>query len=77
MKQLNLITLAIVIIGGLVWGLLGLFESNLVEVMFGESSVVARIVYLIVGASALWQLVPLFNAFNAGEVSAQRGHPMR
>lgn len=74
MKALNLITLVLVIIGGLNWGLVGAFDFNLVAALFGEGSALSRIVYVLVGLSALWQLVPLFRGGRVGEVRAQSAH---
>jgi uncharacterized membrane protein YuzA (DUF378 family) len=74
MKYLNLPTLALVIIGGLNWGLVGLFGLDLVAAIFGSGSALARIVYVLVGLSAAWQLMPLVSAMGTGEVSAQRGN---
>lgn len=73
MKPLNLITLVLLIVGGLNWGLVGLANFDLVATLFGAGSVLSRIVYILVGASALWQLIPLFEAFKSGEPSALRG----
>lgn len=73
MKRLNLVTLIVVIVGGLNWSLVGLVDFDLVATLFGAGSVLTRIVYVLVGASALWQLVPLFEAFKSGEVPALRG----
>lgn len=73
MKLLNLVTLIVVIVGGLNWGLVGLVDFDLVATLFGAGSDLTRIVYVLVGASALWQLVPLFEAFKSGEVPALRG----
>lgn len=73
MKALNLITLILVIIGGINWGLVGAFQFDLVAAIFGAGSVLSRAVYVIVGLSALWQLVPFFRAINSGEVAAERG----
>jgi len=50
------IALALVIIGGLNWGLIGLFDFNLVAAIFGEGSALSRIVYILVGISALLSL---------------------
>lgn len=47
------ITLALVIIGGINWGLVGLFQFDLVAAIFGAGSALARIVYILVGVSAL------------------------
>lgn len=60
MSVLNKITLLLLIVGGLNWGLVGLFEFDLVAAIFGEMSPLSRLVYALVGLSALWQLVPLF-----------------
>jgi hypothetical protein len=73
MKILNLITLTLVIVGGLNWGLVGLFSFDLVAALFGEGSLLSRMVYVLVGLSAVWQLVQLFSAFGTGEVAAERG----
>jgi uncharacterized membrane protein YuzA (DUF378 family) len=64
MKALNIITLLLVIIGGINWGLVGLFDLDIVAAIFGAGSALARIVYIAVGASALYQLVPLFGAMS-------------
>jgi uncharacterized membrane protein YuzA (DUF378 family) len=74
MKPLNLITLIVLIVGGLNWGLVALANFDLVATLFGADSMVSRIVYILVGASALWQLIPLFESFKSSEASAQRGH---
>jgi uncharacterized membrane protein YuzA (DUF378 family) len=65
MKGLDVITLILVIIGAIVWGLIGLFDWNLVAAIFdggGEMSVISRIIYILVGLSGLWQLMPLFRS---------------
>ena len=59
MKILNKVTLLLVIVGGLNWGLVGLLNFDLVAAIFGEMSAFSRIVYTLVGASALYQIVPL------------------
>ena len=60
MSVLNKITLLLLIVGGLNWGLVGLLDFDLVAALFGEMSLLSRIVYALVGLSALWQLLPLF-----------------
>jgi len=52
-KVIDLIALVLVIVGGLNWGLVGLFDLDLVAALFG-SPVLAKIVYVLVGLSALW-----------------------
>ncbi|HEX2558706.1 DUF378 domain-containing protein [Phenylobacterium sp.] len=71
MKALNLITLMLVIIGGVNWGLVGLFDFNLVAALFGEDSALSRVVYTLVGLSAVYQLVPFSRATRVGEVPAE------
>lgn len=56
MKAVNAVVLLLIIIGGLNWGLVGAFEFNLVDALFGEGSVLARIVYVVVGLAALYKL---------------------
>jgi uncharacterized membrane protein YuzA (DUF378 family) len=60
MRLINKITLVLLIVGGLNWGLVGLFNFDLVIALFGEMSPLSRIVYTLVGLSALWQIIPLF-----------------
>ena len=60
MRIVNVVTLVLLIVGGLNWGLVGLFGFDLVAALFGEMSTLSRIVYTLVGLSALWQLIPLF-----------------
>ncbi|HAJ98129.1 MAG TPA: DUF378 domain-containing protein [Ruminococcus sp.] len=55
------IFLTLLIIGGLNWGLVGLFEFDLVAWMLGgATSVLSRIVYVLVGISAVWCSTLLF-----------------
>jgi uncharacterized membrane protein YuzA (DUF378 family) len=60
MKKLNVldwIALILVIIGGLNWGLVGIFNFNLVAAIFGAMSIIARIIYILVALSALYLLI--------------------
>lgn len=56
MKITTVIAYCLVLIGALVWGLIGIFDFNLVALIFGEGSAafVSRIIYSLVGVSALW-----------------------
>ena len=60
MRAINSVTLLLLIVGGLNWGLVGLFDFDLVAALFGEMSALSRTVYALVGISALYQLIPLF-----------------
>ena len=59
MRALNIVTLILLIVGGLNWGLVGLLNFDLVAAIFGDMSPLSRIVYVLVGVSALAQIVPL------------------
>ena len=73
MKTMNIITLILIIIGGINWGLVGLFQFDLVAALFGgQDAALSRLVYILVGVSALWQLYPLTRAMQMDEVRAQR-----
>ncbi len=56
MKSLHMIAFVLLIIGGLNWGL-GAFGINLVSMLLGSWPALERIVYLLVGASAVYELV--------------------
>ena len=56
MRTFNAIVLTLVIIGGINWGLIGLFNYNLVDSLFGTMSLVSRIIYTLVGISAIWDI---------------------
>lgn len=56
MNILHKSTLVLVIIGCLNWGLVGLFDFNLVEYLFGDGTLLTRIVYVLVLISGLVQL---------------------
>lgn len=73
MKPLNVITLILVIVGGANWGLVGFLNFDLVAAIFGEASFMARAVYMLVGLSALWQLMALAATPLTGESSAASG----
>jgi uncharacterized membrane protein YuzA (DUF378 family) len=72
MKFINILTLVLVMVGGLNWGLVGLFGFDLVAAIFGAGSALSRIVYVLVGLSAAWQIVPLVTATGSGEIAAGR-----
>jgi len=60
MKIANVIAWIILIIGGLNWLLVGVFSFDLVAAIFGSLSIVSRIVYSLVGLSAIWLLIVPF-----------------
>jgi uncharacterized membrane protein YuzA (DUF378 family) len=73
MHALNIVTLLLIIVGGLNWLLVGLFQFDLVAAIFGgQDAAVSRIVYILVGLSALWQLIPFVRSLSDGEIRAER-----
>jgi uncharacterized protein len=71
MKTLNIVTLVLIIVGGLNWGLIGAANFDLVAALFGAGSMLARLVYVLVGLSALYQIVPLLKAVQLDEPRAE------
>lgn len=59
-ETLQKICLIITIIGAINWGLIGLFDFNLVATLFGVDSIIPRIVYTLVGITGLINLGLLF-----------------
>lgn len=57
MRALYMTAVVLVIIGGLNWGLVGFFDWNLIDALFGEGSALARIIYAIVGLAALYMII--------------------
>lgn len=53
MKTISILSLILTIIGALNWGLIGLFDFNLVSTLFGDRTLVTRVIYGLVGLSGL------------------------
>lgn len=75
MRALNIITLLLLIVGGLNWGLVAIFNFDLVTAILGHNAgnsqsatTVARAVYLLVALSALWQFVPFSRSLSDDRV---------
>lgn len=65
------LALVLLIIGGLNWGLVGIFSFDLVAWMFGgQGAVLSRIEYIIVALSAAWCISLLFRGDSASESAA-------
>lgn len=56
MKAIEWIPMLLLAVGGLNWGLVGLFNFNLVSFLFGEMTTLTRLVYIVVGLCALYSL---------------------
>ena len=56
MKTLDTIALILVVIGGINWGLIGFFQFNLVDSLFGNVSMITRIIYSLVGIASIYSI---------------------
>ncbi|MGN0989079.1 MAG: DUF378 domain-containing protein [Eubacteriales bacterium] len=66
------IALALVIIGALVWGGIGIFGFNLVAWLFGgDTAIISRIIYTLVGLSGVWSLSLLFRSWDEDPENAR------
>ncbi|MHC4618184.1 MAG: DUF378 domain-containing protein [Planctomycetota bacterium] len=59
LKLLDCLVGALVLIGALNWGLVGLFGFDLVATIFGEMTPLTRLVYIVVGFAALYDILML------------------
>ncbi len=63
MQTLQKVCLLLTIIGAIVWGLIGIFDFNLVATIFGDNSTLSRIIYTLVGIAGLVNIYLLFYDF--------------
>jgi uncharacterized membrane protein YuzA (DUF378 family) len=59
LTMLSVVALVLLVIGGLNWALVGLFNLDLVAAIFGEMSTPSRVVYVVVGLAAIYALTLL------------------
>ena len=72
MRTVNIVTILLVSIGAVNWGLVGFFQFDLVAAMFGgQGAALSRIVYGLVGLAGLYQLVPLMSALSSSADNPQ------
>ena len=63
MSVIHKIALALLIIGGINWGLIGIFQFDLVAWIFGgQSAIISRIIYTLIALAAVWCISLLFRA---------------
>ena len=65
MKVLDVIVTVLLLIGGINWGLVGFFGVNLLTMIFGEASAITRVIYALVGLSALYEVFGFTFGFKA------------
>lgn len=61
METLQKIALSLTIIGALNWGLIGFFDFNLVDSIFGVSSMLSKLIYILVGIAGIINIYTLFS----------------
>jgi uncharacterized membrane protein YuzA (DUF378 family) len=76
LKSIDIIAYALLIIGALNWGLVGFLGFDLVATLFGQMSVLSRMVYGLVGLAALYDLLSLPSIFKRWDIHLQH-HPIR
>lgn len=64
--------LVLLVVGGLNWLLVGLFDFDLVAAIFGEMSAASRVVYVLVGIAAIWTLISSASLRGTGANSRDR-----
>ncbi len=65
------IALILLVIGGINWGLVGLFELDLVAFLFGgAASILSRVIYILVAISAVWCISFLFRKESVASAQA-------
>lgn len=69
MKHLNLIAMVLLVIGGINWGLVGVFNYNLVTSLLGDASMLTKIVYGLVGLCGLYEGFQFLQKKDAGAAS--------
>jgi uncharacterized membrane protein YuzA (DUF378 family) len=57
MKQLHMAAFLLLVAGGLNWLLVGLFQMDVVASLFGDMSAITKVVYVLVGAAAVFEVV--------------------
>lgn len=57
MKNVHLLAYVLVIVGALNWGLVGLFNFNLVHAVLGTMPMIEKLVYIVVGVAAVYEIV--------------------
>ncbi len=56
-KLLHIVAMTLVWVGAINWGLVGLMDLNLVTMLLGDGSMLTKVVYILVGVSAVWTII--------------------
>ena len=75
--MLDKIALSLLVIGGINWGSVGLFKFDLVAwICGGQTGIISRIIYVVVGLSALWCISLLFRDHTEAGASDLSSNPI-
>ena len=66
LNGLDWLALAVMMVGGLNWALVGAFDFDLVAALFGPGTIIARILYILAGLAAIWGFAIMRVARRAG-----------
>ena len=69
MNALQKTALVFTVIGAINWGLIGLFNFNLVDSLFGQNSFLSMLIYIVVGIAGLINIMLFFTDFKCGHMS--------
>ena len=68
---MDTLSLILIVIGAINWGLIGIFQFDVVAAIFGGmSGVVSRIIYTVVGIAGIWGITLLFRRHNRDAINA-------
>ena len=71
-NQMDTLALILIVVGALNWGLIGIFQFDLVAAVFGGmSGVFSRIIYTIVGLAGIWGITMLFRRKNRAGIMSE------
>lgn len=70
---MDTLALILIVVGALNWGLVGIFQFDLVAAIFGGmSGVVSRIIYTLVGLAGIWGITMLFRKRNRAGIASEK-----
>jgi len=72
LKITDIIASVLLVIGGLNWGLVGIFHFNLVTAIFGEESLLSRLIFIVVGIAAIYQIAMIKSIWKRWQVQLQK-----
>lgn len=72
LKSIDMVAYALLLIGALNWGLIGLFNFDLVAAIFGSMTIFSRLIYTIVGVAAVYDLMSLPSIMKRWEIHVRR-----